>query len=197
MNGSAHAAREVVEGRLANFEDADETTPVISLPPRPRRGAPRDTGTVTVLDETPPVVDVPAESPPAQPAGRSASVPDERIRPSNVHIPVALLEPLTKRCAAEGLSHGEIIIVAVEQAYPRLRDLIHPAATAGGNLFESRRSGTAGRAARSAAGPLTPLNYRLRGTDFATLDHLVQEFGASSRSHLITAALTDYLTNTT
>lgn len=194
MNSNAHAAREVEPGRLANFEDADETTPVISLPPRPRRGAPR-AATVTVLEETP-QVDVPEEAPPAQP-GRSASVPDERIRPSNVHIPVALLEPLTKKCAAEGLSHGEIIIVAVEQAYPRLRDLIHPAATAGGNLFDSRRSGTAGRAARSASGPLTPLNYRLRGTDFATLDHLVQEFGASSRGHLITAALSDYLTNTT
>jgi len=196
MSSSKSTAREFAGGRLANFEDADETTPVISLPPRPRRGAPRDTGTVTVLDETP-QVDAPEEAAPTQPAGRSASLPDERIRPSNVHIPVALLEPLTEKCTAEGLSHGEIIIVAVEQAYPRLRDLIHPAATAGGNLFESRRSGTAGRAARSAAGPLTPLNYRLRGTDFATLDHLVQEFGASSRSHLITAALSDYLTNTT
>jgi len=196
MNPNAHAAREVEAGRLANFEDADETTPVISLPPRPRRGAPRAT-TVTAREETPQAVDVPEEAPPAQPAGRSSSVPDERIRPSNVHIPVALLEPLTKKCAAEGLSHGEVIIVAVEQAYPRLRDLIHPAATAGGNLFESRRSGTAGRAARSAAGPLTPLNYRLRGTDFATLDRLVKEFGASSRGHLITAALSDYLSNTT
>ncbi len=191
---SKSTAREFAGGRLANFEDADETTPVLSLPPRPRRGAPRPA--VTVRDE-PPQVDVPEETETAQPAGRSASVPDERIRPSNVHIPVALLEPLTKKCAAEGLSHGEIIIVAVEHAYPRLRDLIHPAATAGGNLFDSRRSGTAGRAARSAAGPLTPLNYRLRGTDFATLDRLVQEFGASSRGHLITAALSDYLTNTT
>lgn len=194
---SKSTAREFAGGRLANFEDADETTPVLSLPPRPRRReATQDTGTVTVLDETP-HVDTPEEAPPTQPAGKSASVPDERIRPSNVHIPVALLEPLTEKCATEGLSHGEIIIVAVEQAYPRLRDLIHPAATAGGNLFDSRRSGTAGRAARSAAGPLTPLNYRLRGTDFATLDRLVQEFGASSRGHLITAALTDYLTNTT
>lgn len=114
--------------------------------------------------------------------------PQDRVRPSNVHIPVWLLDPIDAKCKAEGLSHGEVIIVAIEAAYPRLKELIHPTVVAGGNLFASRRS----RASRSTDGPLTPLNYRLREGDFATLDQLVADCGASSRGHLITAALTDY-----
>jgi len=101
---------------------------------------------------------------------------------------VALLEPIEAKCKSNGLSHGEVIIVAIEAAAPRLKDLIHQAATAGGSLFASRRS----RASRSTDGPLTPLNYRLREADFQTLDQLVEQFGASSRGHLITAALNDY-----
>lgn len=113
---------------------------------------------------------------------------DDTVRPSNVHIPVALLEPLEAKCRVDGLSHGEMIIVAIESTYERLADLVNPAATAGGSLFAPRRS----RASRSTDGPLTPLNYRLREADFATLDSLVDQFGASSRGHLITAALKGY-----
>jgi hypothetical protein len=112
------------------------------------------------------------------------------VRPSNVHIPVALLPILEEQCKSRGLSHGELIIVAIETLYPRLSELVNPVAMAGGNLFTSRR----GRASRTADGPLTPLNYRLRETDFDTLDRLVDEFGASSRGHLITTALNTFLT---
>jgi hypothetical protein len=115
--------------------------------------------------------------------------PEDRIRPSNVHVPVALVEPIARRCRAEGLSHGEIIIAAIEATYPQLGELIRPGATAGGSLFASRRS----RVARSVEGPLTPLNYRLREADFTVLDQLVTELGASSRGHLIATALAAYL----
>ena len=78
---------------------------------------------------------------------------------------------------------GKVAKRTLLPGHPRMKELINPGVTAGGSLFASRRSG---RASRSSDGPLTPLNYRLREGDFRTLDHLVEEFGASSRGHLIT-----------
>lgn len=190
------SAREIPPGRLSNFEDVPvEDTPAPLLPPRRT-----STSQTTKAAERPRRAAEPPAAPPgpstpsdsSQAAAEAAQKgPEDKVRPSNVHIPVALLEPLVSKCKADGLSHGEVIIVAIENAYPRLKDLIHPAATAGGGLFASRRS----RASRKNDGPLTPLNYRLREADFATLDQLVDEFGASSRGHLITAALSDFFSD--
>lgn len=200
MTTGTGSAREIPPGRLSNFEDipiADAPAPL--LPPRrtskPATAASPDSRGKKPAEprvrtgESPVAVtrsSTPSNS--SQSAEAALKGPEDRVRPSNVHIPVALLEPLVGKCKADGLSHGEVIIVAIENAYPRLKDLIHPAATAGGGLFASRR----GRASRQNDGPLTPLNYRLREADFATLDKLVDEFGASSRGHLITAALSDF-----
>lgn len=220
MNTSnSGAAREVDAGRLAHFEDSDDeftATPAISLPPRTRR---RNQTVESPPPSAQPVTEPTPDTAPARkrstaadhvaptassdaPEAKSRDTSDltdatgsagkgieDRVRPSNVHIPVDLLPLVEEKCRTGGLSHGELIIIAIEAAHPSLRELIHPAATAGGNLFAPRRS----RAARSTDGPLTPLNYRLRAGDFATLDQLVDQFGASSRGHLITAALTHYL----
>lgn len=209
MTTGAGAAREISPGRLADFENTGESDTFSSpmLPPR-RPAADAGTPEAPTRPELPArqrsttkkAAERPSRRPEEPAAPREAAKPSaapekgtkgpgDRVRPSNVHIPVALLDPLVAKCKAEGLSHGEVIIIAIEETHPRLKDLIHPAATAGGGLFASRRS----RAARNSDGPLTPLNYRLRETDFATLDQLVDEFGASSRGHLITAALTEYL----
>lgn len=114
--------------------------------------------------------------------------PEQRPRPSNVHIPIALLEPIAAKKAKEGLSNGEIIICAIEATYDRLPNLVQPVPTAGGSVFASRRS----RPSRTGDGPLTPLNYRLPQEDFDTLDKLVEQFSAVSRGRLITVALTAY-----
>lgn len=205
-NVNSGSAREVAPGRLANFEDSDDLDLAgpISLPPRrrptPQPPAPAPAKRSTSRPAPPRDADAepqqrsttratPSTATTASPrAQKAAKGPEDRVRPSNVHIPVALLEPIEAKCKGEGMSHGEVIIVALEATYPRLRDLVHPAATAGGSLFASRRS----RASRSADGPLTPLNYRMRVGDFETLDKLVEEFGASSRGQLITVALNDY-----
>lgn len=110
------------------------------------------------------------------------------MRASNVQIPVSLLEPLLTRCTAEGRSHGEMIIHALENTHQLLPTLLHPATT-GGSLFGARAS----RATRSADGPFTPLGYRLRNADYRVLDELVTDLGASSRGHLISVALSAYL----
>lgn len=188
------AAREVAPGRLANFEDSDDDgQSTITLPPRNRTT--RRTGTKQAIQGLSRPAAAP-EAPEAPTTTNSAPTavqnplkgPEDRVRASNVHIPVALLAPLTAKCKADGMSHGEVVIVAIENAHPRLAQLIHPAATAGGSLFASRRA----RPSRATEGPLTPLNYRLREGDFATLDALVREFEASSRGQLITCALTDF-----
>ncbi len=217
MTANQGTAREVEPGRLANFEDDDlPDVASLSLPPRRRRPTPAPQGAPDS-----PTPETPGESAvtpdPVQPAAegktsprrrralrRDAAVtkpaqddldvslatkgPEQRVRPSNVHIPVWLVEPIAAKHAAEGLSNAEIIIRAIEETYPRLKDLIHPASVSGGSLFESRRS----RTSRAGDGPLTPLNYRMREADFATLDELVGELAASSRGHLITVALTAY-----
>ncbi len=206
-------ARVVSPQRLANFEEEDldlDLTP----PPRPRReqspppapdaatdkSTPRrrrkpaqPPATAPVRPPEPPVVPAgplaPAE--PAEAQGTALKGPEQRARRSNVHIPVRLLGPIATKTETEGLSNGEIIIAAIEQTFDQLPDLIHPAPTTGGNLFDSRRS----RVSRSTDGPLTPLNYGLREVDFETLDRLVTELRASSRGHLITAALSAYFTD--
>lgn len=185
-------AREVPPGRLAHFEDADaDPAPQLSLPPRPRRQAAVKANGVEPRpgrQEVERLVDGGEDPQPSRQPSRTKG-PKDRVRPSNVHIPVRLWEPLAQLCQRQGLSHGEAIIVALEDTHPRLKDLIRPAITTGGSLFDTRRS----RAARSADGPLTPLNYRLREADFEVLDGLVEQVGASSRGHLITVALTEYL----
>lgn len=196
MGANEGAAREVGPGRLAAFEDGEVDEP-ITLPARPRRqqvadhssgigtDTPRDPAAPATGPATPPLPD-PGD--PSEGIGRVGRTSPDRVRPSNVHVPVALLEPIAQACSDGGLSHGEVIITAIEATYARLPELIHPTAMAGGSLFAARRS----RASRSTDGPLTPLNYRLREADFKTLDDLVQELRASSRGHLITTALTAY-----
>ncbi len=204
-------ARVVSPERLANFEDEDLDLE-LAPPPRPRREKPtaaaeapaparprRKTrkgsqkAPVSPVEApealVPPQADpTPQEAPEA--AEDSPKGPEQRVRRSNVHIPVRLLGPISQKTEREGLSNGEIIIAAIEQTFDQLPDLIHPAPTTGGHLFDSRRS----RVSRSTDGPLTPLNYGLREVDFETLDRLVEQLRASSRGHLITAALTAYFT---
>lgn len=203
MTTGTGSAREIPPGRLSNFEDVPmDDAPTPMLPPRraarsqpqSRSAASKKSATRSARAAEPAAAASTAPAPQERVNAAQGALkgPEDRVRPSNVHIPVALLEPLVSKCKADGLSHGEVIIIAIENAYPRLKDLIHPAATAGGGLFASRRS----RASRQNDGLLTPLNYRLREADFATLDQIVEECGASSRGHLITAALRDYFSET-
>ncbi len=193
------SARPVAAGRLAHFEDGDGATSTagtaslspMSLPPRPRRRREPTSGGSAPEG---PAISVPSGGEEGT-GGAATSESDadpkgvkDRIHASNVHIPVHLIDRVSARCSEAGLSHGELIIMAIEKAHPRLDSLINPPAMAGGSLFDARRS----RVSRSTSGPLTPLNYRLRVGDFEVIDRLVREFHARSRNQLITAALNDY-----
>jgi len=117
----------------------------------------------------------------ADPAGN-------RLRASNVHIPASFMPRLSKARTDRRLSNGEWVIVALEATHDQLGGLIRPQPT-GGSLFAPRAT----RAARTYDGPLTPFNIRLREADYAVIDQLVEQFGASSRGHLITVAFDAFL----
>lgn len=180
--GGGGAAREIPVGRLASFED-EPPSPTFSLPPRPRGGAPARGDDVSLQGPEKAITE--DERGPETTAPRVKGA----VRASNVHIPVALLESLNETKRTTRMSNGDIIITAIEQTYDQLKSLIHPRPVTGGALFGKRVS----RPPRTpVAEPVTPLNYRLTTEDYAVLDKLVEELGASSRSHLITVALSAY-----
>ena len=187
MTAQDGAAHQVRPGRLKGFEDTDDQM-TFTLPPRPGRTEPDgQTVTAPVVSSRADRVDSPVTTDPVAGDPGTQGL-ESKVRASNVHIPVTLLDPIAAVKKRKGLSNGEIIISAIEATYADLADLIHPSPTAGGHLFAARHS----RVSRGSDGPLTPLNYRLRGEDYLTLDRLVEQFGASSRGHLITVALTAY-----
>jgi hypothetical protein len=127
------------------------------------------------------------ESPkaPRRPAHSERS---NKIRSTTVHVPAQLKDQVVAYRGTSELSNGDIVIAAIEHAHPHLGELIKPPSRAGGSLFEAR----AARSVRTTEGLPTPLNVRLFENDFDVLDELVSQFGAASRGHLITVALTDF-----
>lgn len=182
-------AREIPTGRLAGFEDVDP--PALTLPARPGRGP-------TSRDEGHPEAPGSGASEPRSDQSETRADPpaDVAKRPhtgaltaSNVHIPLAVLDDVKKTQAERNMASGDVIIVAIEATYERLKVLLRPRATAGGNLFGARVS----RPARTPlTEPVTPLTYRLTSEEYEVLDRLVDELGATSRSHLVRVALNTY-----
>lgn len=167
-------------GRYADFEGsdpADVDVPRIALPPRPR-----------TQQSTPPIAIKPAAAS-APETGVGPSAPHVGVKASVCQVPAHLLDAIAEACRVQGLSHAQLIIAAIESSYDRLGELVRPPAAAGGSLFAARR----GRVSRVDDGPLTQFSFRMSGDDFAVLDRLVAQFGATSRAQLITAALTHYL----
>lgn len=117
--------------------------------------------------------------------------PENKIRSSVVHVPVPLHQQLVAYREDHRLSNGDIVIKAVAQAHPRLNELLPNPESSGGGIFQDRPS----RAARTTAGPLTPLNVRLFEQDFTILDDMVEKFGAASRGHLVSVALSDFFSH--
>lgn len=178
---------------LRNFED--DPTPTLTPRPRtPRRsdptsGAPAPKAHPAISTTAAPT-DIPGLKPRrGRPQTRPASATATGLsRSSNVQIPADLLGPIKARRAALSLTTGELIIAAIEATADELPDLLTARPTAGGSLFKSRTAHTT-----RAATPLSNLNFRMLLEDFEVLDALVARFNASSRSQLVAAALTAYL----
>lgn len=187
--------------RLTDFENADDLDLAAILPSRPRVSAKAEPTPRPAQEQKPepePKAAGPAKDTSEENSLEAAVVPQERpavarkpkareTQKSLLQVPAAVLEDFKAKRDREGLSNGQLVIAAIEQAHPRLRELIHPEST-GGGVFAQRAT----RGVRKQDGPLTPLSVLLFKDDFAVMDQLVEEFGAHSRSHLVSVCLVDY-----
>jgi len=112
-------------------------------------------------------------------------------RASNVNIPASLCAAVKARGHAEKKTPGELIIIALEDAGEGIRELVKPRPNIGGTFFSPRPQYRASTTDRDET--ITPLQFRMLPEDFTALDELVTRFGAKSRTALIIAALTAYL----
>lgn len=180
------ASRDSSLPSLSNFEDDPVAAP--TLTPRPRRSTPAPPPESAQRAAKPPVGEEPRRRgrPQTRPASQTAT---GFTRSSNVQVPSHLLGPIKARRAEENLTTGELIIAALEATVDQLPGLLQTRPMTGGGLFSPRASHVT-----RAADPLSSLNFRMRVEDFEVLDTLVDRFTAASRSQLVAAALTAYLT---
>jgi hypothetical protein len=161
---------------------AAPTTPKTKTPQRPK--PPKST------NDSPTPTPSPQETEPEDQNGTASASPARRvIRPSSVHIPADLIDKLKHLRDTKKWSNGQVIVAALESCADTLADLISPSEVAGGGLFAARPA----RGVRTVDGPLTALNIRLYDQDYEVIDSLVEKYGAFSRGHLISVALTHYL----
>lgn len=111
----------------------------------------------------------------------------EKMTASNLQVPASLIGQIKQVREAEGLTTGQLFIVAVEASYDALKNDFTPKST-GGSLFSSNSRKTK----RPNKGPLAQQNFRMLSADIDVLDQLVEEFGLESRGHLVSEALERY-----
>lgn len=122
--------------------------------------------------------------------GRPPLPPTDRpqTRPTNVMVPSSTLDLVASAREKLSMSTGELIVVAIEAELEKLPALLGVQRPRG--LFETRAS----RLPHRSDEPERPLSYRLTPSDLATIDQLVDQFGARSRGHLISVALNAHFT---
>lgn len=105
------------------------------------------------------------------------------------YLPLSLRDRLRQRRRADATPFADIVLDAVEATHDRLGDLIN------GRRPAAARSELFVRHARTPADaePHVQVYLRLNAENLQVLDQLTEQYKASSRSALITAALGSYL----
>lgn len=188
------SARPIPADRLANFED-QEALAAPSLPTRPRSGArPASRSATAAGGERA----RPAAGPTSQPGSPASAKAAPRqaqspIHASNAQIPMRVMPLVVEHCRVHAITHGTLIITALEANADRLTDLVTPAPVmGGGGLFPALAASRSGPRATGEE-QIVPLTFRLPREHFEVLDALVAQVNAPSRSKLISAALAAYL----
>jgi hypothetical protein len=175
------------DGPLPSLSDFEDDPVVPTLTPRSRQS--RGEAPVPVVEHSDDEGDDVRRGrgrPRTRPASQTAT---GFTRSSNIQVPAGLLGLIKERRVSESLTTGELIIAAIEATADQMPGLLATRPVTGGSLFSARAS----HAARPAE-PFSNLNFRMTVEDFDVLDALVARFEAASRSQLVAAALTAYLT---
>ena len=205
---TANPGRDKLDELAADFESGPDL-PVLPAPtPTATPAAPGEAlkGLLT-RRPTPPAPDLPdddssAGPPPAPP---TTTAPPRRtrkppatavvssqdstggLRPTSFSVPATLIDRLaTFKAAHGGLTTADVLLDALESTEAELPAHLGPAPSEGRFARSPARR-------RPDRGRLGQLHVRLMASNFAILDDLVTRSGASSRSHLVTTALTLYL----
>ena len=109
------------------------------------------------------------------------------LRPTSFSVPATLIDRLaTFKAAHGGLTTADVLLDALEATEADVPAALGPAPSEGRFARSPARR-------RPDQGRLGQLHVRLMASNFDILDDLVTKSGASSRSHLVTTALTLYL----
>lgn len=192
--------------KLGGFDDPGDDGD-FDLRPRKNRRATKPQKSAEAPSETPAEPQAPPPDPTPEPATRGPSsagakkqqpatspTPTEKVSDqvqkmtaSNLQVPASLMEQIKQVRTEEGLTTGQLFIVAIETTYEDLKAAFEPKST-GGSLFSS----SSRKIQRPDKGPLAQLNFRMLSADIDVLDRLVAEFGLESRGHLVSEALEKY-----
>lgn len=175
MNAGYRGLGDIEEGQVVGLSAPASRPPIgLSTPP----AAP----TSTVGERSP-------RKPSAKPAPRRrppkpvAVEKPAQTRPTTTNVPVSTANLIDQCRKDQQLSAGEVIVIAIEAEYDNLASLLQAPRRTG--MFQTHAS----RLPRRDEEPLRTISYRLTDADLATIDSLVEQFGARSRSHLISVAV--------
>lgn len=178
---------------MAPVAGLSRTSSLPSPPPRPaRRAAPIQE---SPIQESPGSTPTPAPAPAAKAERnrprRARSESADTVRPVTVSLPASLVQGVRDRSRVDGVSQPEVLMDALVATQSRLEELVinEPAhqITRSDGLFIRRESGP------RRDEPLATLTVRMLSRNVDTIDALVDEIGAPSRSALCAAALRAYL----
>ena len=209
---TANPSRDKLDELAADFE-AGFDLPVIPAPTPAAKPAAPGEGLKGLLTRrpTPPAPDRPDPEPDPEPrAGAAAAPPPAEattrtkrpapatapvssrdstggLRPTSFSVPATLIDRLaTFKAANGGLTTADVLLDALESTEADVPAALGPAPSEGRFARSPARR-------RPDQGRLGQLHVRLMASNFDILDDLVTKSGASSRSHLVTTALTLYL----
>lgn len=157
-----------------------------SIPPPPRRpAAPLPAKTDSQEDD--PVATVIATPATATSRRRPASDQADIVRSTTLSMPVAVLQALKARAAADRVSQPDLLMDALSATHDQLENLVQKA-----NPPQSD-DGLFVRRSASESEPLGTLSLRMLSRNITAIDDIATNSGAKSRSALCTAALKEYL----
>lgn len=174
MNSGYRGLGDIEEGQIVGLSAPTSRPPIgLSTPPaapstvgeRSPRNRP-EKPTQRRRQPKPPAVEKPAQT-----------------RPTTTNVPESTATLIDQCRKDQQLSAGEVIVIAIEAQYDNLANLLQAPRRTG--LFQTHAS----RLPRRDDEPLRTISYRLTDADLATIDSLVEQFGARSRSHLISVAV--------